>query len=934
MFSVFSISQNLSPLSGVFSRWSLLLCLLILYQNMIAQTCPGDNTLPTAICAEAKQVLLDASGNATLNAVDLDGGSSDNNSIKRFEVSRPSGTACGGGNQFGATARFCCADAFQSVTVTLKVVDCNENAKECSAVVKVLDQIAPVCQPPADITVFCDAFDPTLENYGVPTVTDNCCVGATNATPNYANFDTTCYRGIITQNFVVSDCHGNTSACSRKIEVVYKQDYYVRFPDDLILSDMPEDISLVGNNFFNGNVFYGNDCELMSATFTDRRVEAPAGVCIKIERTWTLKNWCTYNPALPLISIPNPNPNATALHVSNLPGPVVSESGNNIPTWTSTVAKINNTDPVPTDFSTFYNKQANGYQYVQNIWVNSNACMIIRGNVFSDVSKNCTLDANEPFLPEWSVKATGIPSGKTYHSIADALGEYVIVLDSADTLAEISANTTLNTGCPPAKVVLANGQPTLHDIPVQLESTCSLLSVDMATPFLRRCFPNTYHIYARNLSNTAVNNVQVEVTLDSFFNYQSASIPGVSLGNRTWAYPLGTLAAGESRSFNITFLLSCDAALGQTHCSQAQIFPKDPGCENALGWSGADLKATATCQGNAVNLSIKNVGAGDMTEMKDFVVVEDVIMFQKGKIQLKSGETKSLTLPANGSTWGIQTFQEKNHPWNGMIAAAVEGCGGLNSTGLVTSFPLNSADPFETVDCRQNRGSFDPNDKQAFPAGMGEHHLLEPGTDIEYLIRFQNTGTDTAFSIVIVDILPGQLRAATVRPGASSHPYSFSMTGDVLKFRFDQIALPDNKTNEPQSHGFVKFRVAQRPDIAIGTTIENKAQIYFDFNDPIETNTTFHTIGRVVSTATVSPSANALPVRISPNPAKDAISFHWSNAISGQFVLTDALGHRMLESVVTGNHFKLERKHLPAGVYYYQIISATATLSAGKVIFE
>ena len=66
--------------------------------------------------------------------------------------------------------------------------------------------------------------------------------------------------------------------------------------------------------------------------------------CFKIERTWTIINWCTYNPNLPCIEVPNPNPNPIANHPSNLPGPTVSACGT-LPPWAPTVVKINPTDP-------------------------------------------------------------------------------------------------------------------------------------------------------------------------------------------------------------------------------------------------------------------------------------------------------------------------------------------------------------------------------------------------------------------------------------------------------------------------------------------------------------------------------------------------------------------------------------------------------------
>ncbi|MCB0622786.1 MAG: hypothetical protein KDC43_02390, partial [Saprospiraceae bacterium] len=98
--------------------------------------------------------------------------------------------------------------------------------------------------------------------------------------------------------------------------------------------------------------------------------------------------------------------------------------------------------------------------------------------------------------------------------------------------------------------------------------------------------------------------------------------------------------------------------------------------------------------------------------------------------------------------------------------AWMEGCGGLNTPGLVNLFPVNNTDPFESVFCLEATAAIDPNDKRGFPYGLGDERYIEPNQSLDYLIRFQNTGTDTAFNIVIVDTLSGLLQPGSVRPGA------------------------------------------------------------------------------------------------------------------------------------------------------------------------
>ncbi len=142
--------------------------------------------------------------------------------------------------------------------------------------------------------------------------------------------------------------------------------------------------------------------------------------------------------------------------------------------------------------------------------------------------------------------------------------------------------------------------------------------------------------------------------------------------------------------------------------------------------------------------------------------------------------------------------------------------------------------------------SYDPNDKQVLPVGEGPLGGIRPDlsdTTLNYHIRFQNTGTDTAFTVVVRDTLDSDLDIRDVVPGPSSHPYELTVAnGNVLEFTFNDINLVDSTTNEPLSHGFVFFDVALDRNLAVGTEITNTAAIYFDFNVPIITNTVQNTV--------------------------------------------------------------------------------------------
>ncbi len=315
---------------------------------------------------------------------------------------------CSIGNQPGSeyetailendTIKFYCCEVGTTQTVILRVyqleadgvtlsrdLDGNAIYNECMVQVEVQDKIRPTCIAPPTAIVSCTNFDPTLWAYGIPTFYDNCCLlsapnnyvylgqaqcGLTVAN-NYSNFDTVCNRGTIRRTFTVSDCHNQSTTCTQLVVVNYNQDYYVRFPNDMIVTVCD------GTPNFGQPVFFGKDCELLATSYVDQIYTVVPDACYKIERTWTIINWCTYNPNLPCIDVPNPNPTIVNSQ-ANLQGPTVSACGNSIPGWAPTVVRINPTDPATTNYCTFYNANANCYRYKQIIKIIDGVAPVIQ----------------------------------------------------------------------------------------------------------------------------------------------------------------------------------------------------------------------------------------------------------------------------------------------------------------------------------------------------------------------------------------------------------------------------------------------------------------------------------------------------------------------------------------------------------------------------
>lgn len=167
-------------------------------------------------------------------------------------------------------------------------------------------------------------------------------------------------------------------------------------------------------------------------------------------------------------------------------------------------------------------------------------------------------------------------------------------------------------------------------------------------------------------------------------------------------------------------------------------------------------------------------------------------------------------------------------------------------------YPSNNLDDW----IRTVTASYDPNVKTS---QTGDDQWGGPLADadsiISYQVLFQNTGTDTAYTVVVRDTLDENLDVTTIRPGVASHDYFVQFEGNnVLIFNFLNILLPDSTTNPAASQGFATFTIKRRPDLLPGTEILNRAGIYFDFNTPVITNHTLHYIPLPVVTAQQSVS--------------------------------------------------------------------------------
>lgn len=568
-----------------------------------------------------------------------------------------------------------------------------------------------------------------------------------------------------------------------------------------------------------------------------------------------------------------------------------------------------------------------------------NHSITVSGHVFIDTLPDCQYTAGEPGATAFNVVATILPSNQQFIVVPQADGAYHFNLDltGIDSLVRIRYDLPagFSTSCPTTLDIpaISNTQQHTFDIGLQAEFYCPHLDVTMGVVMARLCRNNNFVVKYNNYGFQEAEDAYITIQFDTLYQVVSSSIPWSAVDGNTYTFPLGDVPALSTGTLNLVVHLSCDAVLGQTLCNNVTIYPHEP-CGLAA-WDGPFIETAAYCDGDTVSLAVWNTGSQPMTEEGQYIVIEDVIMYREGNFQLDAGDSITVKMPANGATWRIEAEQVPDYPFRDEPSAAIESCGGLNTPGLVNAFAANEAMGFYDRACETVVASCDPNDKNAVPTGYGASHTIKANTDLEYKIRFQNTGTDTAFKVVIVDTLTSLLDATTLEAGASSHPYRLDVfPGGILHFVFDPIALPDSNVNEVESHGFVLFRIAQQPDLPDGTVIENHAAIYFDFNDPVITNTAWHTIGKPFVTLDVeAPAAPGVTVAVRPNPFHDrtVIALEGLQVGQGLITLFDIQGRILFTRTFQGNQFELERKDLNQGLYFFRISADGKSVAHGKL---
>jgi len=491
---------------------------------------------------------------------------------------------------------------------------------------------------------------------------------------------------------------------------------------------------------------------------------------------------------------------------------------------------------------------------------------LAHGFLFKDDNQNCLLDATETAYPGRQISISD--GNNSYFLYSNPIGAFYFEPPPAAFELAASNISLYHQAC----VQKLNGA-TLDlsksiELGLQVLKECPQLNLDLSIIGLRRCFESTIYLQYSNNGTDLAPNASIELILDPYLEYLRSNQTNVVVSGDTLKFQLGDIPVDFVGKIAITVFVTCNAKIGQEHCVEASIQAKDV----CITGSTAIVKTSANCNGDSMLLMLTNLSPVPMKENRSWklLAIESnrVQPIASGFFKLQANETRQYAMESSDREQLFSAQQEASYPYNKYSQTIIDNC----LTNPVIKNAYDEEEPSYDRECRENTGSYDPNDIIGRPLGITTEKRIESEQELEYTIRFQNTGTDTALNVIVVnDLQSSNLDLASLTMGSSSHPYNMSlMNGHELLFAFKDIMLPDSNINATKSHGFLKYKIKPIKQLLPNSHINNQASIYFDFNEPVETNIDFHTIGLplVTNIKTNELKTNDL-FEIAPNPVSD-----------------------------------------------------------------
>ena len=587
------------------------------------------------------------------------------------------------------------------------------------------------------------------------------------------------------------------------------------------------------------------------------------------------------------------------------------------------------------------------YQYNIN-YLNLKWFTNCSGKIIVDNNRNCFHDSLEIGAKNILVELQ--LNSKRYFTLSNDSGYYnFIPFDTGHgkVILHLENQTTYTNACQDTFDVYISDTSQNPEINFLIQTpSCShptpKLNVEISTPFLRRCFDNNYTLSVFNESSDTAFNSYVDIELDAhLIATDTAFLSTQNLGNNTYRFYLGNVSPLQTIHKQLKVKVDCDSTiLGQTHCVKATAFPYEF-C-NII--DAKYMQAHAACRNDSVIFTIKNIGYPENFQQYFRIIENDTITYNGILSFTQSISQNSLAYyNPTGKTYRLETRQYPMYVnEDTILSVSIEGCGNSDfSKGYVNLFSQDDDAPNVDIDCHQNVGSYDPNEKTAQPSGYGDSSYILPNTPLEYTIHFQNKGTYAASYVTIIDTLSSLFDITTFQMVSSSHPFTYSIIdSNFLQFSSTSINLPAEQDDTLSSNGYIKFKISPKKNIPTATTIKNTASIIFDFNTPIITNTVIRNVNddflKVKIISSVKNNLSKIKTTIYPNPFTQTATLSFDYNQPTQLTIFSMDGKIMQQYQSTDNFYTIDRKQLSNGMYLYELkkISNNELLDTGKLVIQ
>ena len=561
------------------------------------------------------------------------------------------------------------------------------------------------------------------------------------------------------------------------------------------------------------------------------------------------------------------------------------------------------------------------------------------GNVYHDLNDNCLKDETDLPLSGWTLL---VDDGfNKFYRVTDAFGHYQIPVELGNYTIEVLPKSDLWSPCsgPLPIAVTNNGEILENSFIISPENSSSALEVVVSSSDVIKCEDNVFSISYKNNGTGVAQAAEITFLFDQYLSYVSTNTGNFSIVNQTITFELGNVKPGEGDEFQVILFASCDNIdAGQTICTEAEISSADVDFLPDV-WNGAVLTTRATCEGDSVAFAIRNIGNAPMTSAFQSIVVEDDVMFGINEVELDPQEAITFKHAASGGVYRVLVDQEDGYPLGNFSTDFVEFCngGGTETYQYVSMFQNEDESPYRDIECVIVRDAVLANYMTTYPVGYREDHMINQNEDIEYTINFQNTGSDTVFNMYILNELDESLNVETLIPGPSSHDYTLSIEEDRrLRIELSNIQLPGANDSALESKGFVKFRISQNPNVALGTQIRSSSLLFFDDQNGIATDEVFHTVGEefieiILSNEDLLSDEELIVV---PNPATSSIRVELPEDVNNvSYIIYDNKGSVVSAANALSNAFYISRDFIESGMYFLEIRSSTKVIGVKKIVF-